>query len=288
MNHEEIESRAEYRVRIKVRNNLLLHAIEARGYAPGNKLAKKVKISYAFLNDLIHLRLSPLNRRGELWPSVVRLCSLLRISPFDVFSVEQLTALPQSTAELEMSSTDVSSILGAPLLISLPTPEELYSQKEIAGRVKEVLDTLTPREQKVLTLRFGLDGADSHTYDEISKIYFNVGRARIRQIEAKALRKLAHPSRAQYLLDEPHEDIINHPEKFFSSTKLKKRAIAEVKAAEKSTALIRPYKGICSVCSCDSFIIRTGVIGRHGPHGTCGGVGKLPTKITMLSNGTQL
>lgn len=286
MNREKTtEGRAEYRVRIKVRNNLLLHAIEACGYKPGNKLAEKVKISYVFLNDLIHLRLSPLDRRGELRPSVVRLCSLLRISPFDVFSVEQLTALPQSTAELEMSSIDVSSILSAPLLISsLPTPEELYSQKEIARRVKEVLDTLTPREQKMLTLRFGLDGADSHTYDEMSKIY-DVGIERIRQIEAKALRKLAHPLRAHYLLDEPHEDVINHPEKFFSSTKLNKRAIAEAKAAEETVMSNRPYRGICPVCNRDVMLGKTGFIVPHGPSRTCAGVGKMPAKITRLYHG---
>ena len=61
-----------------------------------------------------------------------------------------------------------------------------------------VLDTLTPREQKVLRLRYGLDDGKGRTLEEVGK-EFNVTRERIRQIEAKALRKLRHPSRSKRL-----------------------------------------------------------------------------------------
>jgi len=64
----------------------------------------------------------------------------------------------------------------------------------------EVLDTLTEREQKVLRLRFGLDDGRARTLEEVGK-EFNVTRERIRQIEAKALRKLRHPSRSRKLKD---------------------------------------------------------------------------------------
>ena len=64
----------------------------------------------------------------------------------------------------------------------------------------EVLDTLTDREQKVLRLRFGLDDGRPRTLEEVGK-EFNVTRERIRQIEAKALRKLRHPSRSKKLKD---------------------------------------------------------------------------------------
>ena len=62
----------------------------------------------------------------------------------------------------------------------------------------EVLDTLTEREEKVLRLRFGLDDGRARTLEEVGK-EFNVTRERIRQIEAKALRKLRHPVRSQVL-----------------------------------------------------------------------------------------
>ena len=64
----------------------------------------------------------------------------------------------------------------------------------------EVLGTLTEREQKVLRLRFGLDDGRARTLEEVGK-EFNVTRERIRQIEAKALRKLRHPSRSRKLKD---------------------------------------------------------------------------------------
>ena len=64
----------------------------------------------------------------------------------------------------------------------------------------DVLDTLTPREKKVLELRFGLADGRTRTLEEVGK-EFNVTRERIRQIEAKALRKLRHPSRSKKLKD---------------------------------------------------------------------------------------
>ena len=67
-------------------------------------------------------------------------------------------------------------------------------------QLMEVLDTLTDREQKVLRLRFGLDDGRPRTLEEVGR-QFNVTRERIRQIEAKALRKLRHPSRSKKLKD---------------------------------------------------------------------------------------
>ena len=64
----------------------------------------------------------------------------------------------------------------------------------------DVLGTLTPREEKVLKLRFGLDDGRARTLEEVGR-EFNVTRERIRQIEAKALRKLRHPSRSKKLRD---------------------------------------------------------------------------------------
>jgi RNA polymerase primary sigma factor len=67
-------------------------------------------------------------------------------------------------------------------------------------QIDEVLSELTPREQRVLVLRFGLEDGRSRTLEEVGQ-EFNVTRERIRQIEAKALRKLRHPSRSRRLKD---------------------------------------------------------------------------------------
>jgi len=79
-------------------------------------------------------------------------------------------------------------------------PAEAASHQLLKEQVQEVVGTLTPREQKVLILRFGLEDGRSRTLEEVGR-EFNVTRERIRQIEAKALRKLRHPSRSKKLKD---------------------------------------------------------------------------------------
>ena len=81
-----------------------------------------------------------------------------------------------------------------------PAPAEAASFALMKEQLMEVLDTLTPREEKVLRLRFGLDDGHQRTLEEVGR-EFNVTRERIRQIEAKALRKLRHPSRSKKLRD---------------------------------------------------------------------------------------
>ena len=82
----------------------------------------------------------------------------------------------------------------------VPAPAEAAAFSMLKEQLVEVLDTLTDREQKVLKLRFGLDAGRSRTLEEVGK-EFDVTRERIRQIEAKALRKLRHPSRSKKLKD---------------------------------------------------------------------------------------
>ena len=81
-----------------------------------------------------------------------------------------------------------------------PAPQDAASYTLLREQLEEVMKTLTPREAKVLRLRFGLDDGKARTLEEVGK-EFDVTRERIRQIEAKALRKLRHPSRSKKLKD---------------------------------------------------------------------------------------
>ena len=81
-----------------------------------------------------------------------------------------------------------------------PAPSEAASFLLLKEQLVDVLNTLTTREEKVLRLRFGLDDGRARTLEEVGK-EFNVTRERIRQIEAKALRKLRHPTRSKKLKD---------------------------------------------------------------------------------------
>jgi len=97
------------------------------------------------------------------------------------------------------------------------SPSETVASNDLKERVREVLKTLTPREEKVLKMRFGIDVASEHTLEEVGKD-FSVTRERIRQIEVKALRKLRHPSRSKKLLsffDKELEDQESAPDESF-------------------------------------------------------------------------
>lgn len=84
--------------------------------------------------------------------------------------------------------------------VDSPAPAEAASYTLLKEQLAEVLRTLTPREEQVLRLRFGLDDGRTRTLEEVGKV-FNITRERIRQIEAKALRKMRHPSRSKRLKD---------------------------------------------------------------------------------------
>jgi len=79
-------------------------------------------------------------------------------------------------------------------------PSEAVSLAMLRTEVEDILDTLTPRERRVLQLRFGLVDSQQRTLEEVGK-RLGVTRERIRQIETKALRKLRHPSRSKRLID---------------------------------------------------------------------------------------
>jgi len=89
------------------------------------------------------------------------------------------------------------------------SPSDTVASNDLKKRVREILKTLTPREEKVLKMRFGIDVASEHTLEEVGKD-FSVTRERIRQIEVKAIKKLRHPSRSKKLksfFDKDPEDI---------------------------------------------------------------------------------
>ena len=116
--------------------------------------------------------------------------------------VREIMKIAQEPVSLETPiGEEEDSILGDFIPDSdAPAPSEMAAFALLKEQLISVLDTLTPREAKVLKLRFGLDDGRSRTLEEVGK-EFNVTRERIRQIEAKALRKLRHPSRSKKLKD---------------------------------------------------------------------------------------
>jgi RNA polymerase primary sigma factor len=115
---------------------------------------------------------------------------------------EQIVKISQKTTSLEKPVGKEEDTMLKEFIPDeeMETPVESASFELLKGQVREVLQTLSPRERKILELRFGLVDQRPRTLEEVGKD-FGITRERIRQIEAKALRKLRHPSRAKQLRD---------------------------------------------------------------------------------------
>lgn len=132
-------------------------------------------------------------------PTVIEIGEELGISPERVKDVLKVAQLPISL-ELpigEESDTNLGDFIEDRNAVQ---PIENAAHQLLKDQIHEILVTLTPREQRVIELRFGLEDGRSRTLEEVG-VEFNVTRERIRQIEAKALRKMRHPSRSRKLSD---------------------------------------------------------------------------------------
>lgn len=116
--------------------------------------------------------------------------------------VREIFKISQETTSLQAPvGEDEESFLGDFIEDETqPSPVESASRQLLKDHLNEILATLSEREAKVLIFRFGLEGGDPKTLEDVGKV-FGVTRERIRQIEAKALRKLRHPSRRRKLQD---------------------------------------------------------------------------------------
>jgi RNA polymerase sigma factor (sigma-70 family) len=190
----------DYRVDIKVRNNNILKMIESRGYPSARKFCLANGFCYKSIHELINMQTAPIGKNGKLRSIVYKLADTLICLPEELFSVVQMeTALETNKRTLEVNEAEMQFMLATsvePLML-----EDQTDMDRLPEKMNEVLKTLTPREQKIISMRFGLgDYGCEHTLAEVAEA-FGVARSRVAQIEAKALRKLRHPSRTRDLDD---------------------------------------------------------------------------------------
>ena len=132
-------------------------------------------------------------------PTTEEIANEMGITEEKVSEIERI-ALDTISLESPVGEEDDSKMADFIEDESALAPEESTAQRLLREQLLAVLDTLTPREQKVIRLRYGLDDSHPRTLEEVGR-EFNVTRERIRQIEAKALRKLRNPSRSKRLTD---------------------------------------------------------------------------------------
>lgn len=148
------------------------------------------------LNKINKIKRTFLQENGRE-PSYEELAKELNLDEKKIKNIIKISKEPISL-ETPVGDSDDASIKDFIENENESSPADTVSNNDLKERVREVLKSLTPREEKVLKMRFGIDVASEHTLEEVGKD-FGVTRERVRQIEVKALRKLRHPSRSNKL-----------------------------------------------------------------------------------------
>jgi RNA polymerase sigma factor (sigma-70 family) len=193
----------EYKIKVSVKNNLILKAIAAAGYKNVNEFAKFNDLNANSITSLIRFSQSVYLKNGEISKAAQTLLDALDLMLEDLWTPEQLNLkIDKNYVERELEQSELNMLTHE--MKFLPSAESEFESKEFKKFINSLLNdsiiTLTEKEQKVLKMRFGLDGNEEHTLESISQ-KMSVTRERIRQIESKALRKMRHPSKSNKILD---------------------------------------------------------------------------------------
>tara|TARA_R110000868_G_scaffold85009_1_gene239475 strand:+ start:240 stop:857 length:618 start_codon:yes stop_codon:yes gene_type:complete len=185
-----------YRIKVSIRNNLLLNAIEEQGYPTVAAFERAMGVTSGRMNGLVSMRLAPLLDSGEFSKEAKMAMEVLGAAPTDLWTEQQLTIkLHRNSGQREIDADLVHHLLEQRRQMDyLPSPEDHLLERETNQLVDDLLNTIRPREKEVLINRFQND----ETYKEAGK-KMNVTQERVRQIEATALRKLRDPAKHGHL-----------------------------------------------------------------------------------------
>ncbi len=184
------------RIEARLRNNILWHAIYDM-WPSVAAFCRESGFGQDTVGRLLNLTESPLRANKEEYREVPkRLAAYLGFSCDELYPIE-LYSFEQVKVALEVPTKQLTFGLGAPLLLTEPENlEDVVTANDLRGKLDHALRTLTPREEKVLRMRFGLDEDEPMTREQVAED-FDISPKRVRQIEAKALRKLRQPSRSK-------------------------------------------------------------------------------------------
>ena len=186
----------DYRVKITIRNERLLSAIEGKGFESVAKFCAEHILDYVQTSEIIRGRLKPINENGKLNNKVENLLNILGLDIKDAFTPKQLQGFKNTSYEIKVKEKELKQLVNP-----VKNQELKYIETEVKKKISEVLAIrLTPREEKVVRMRFGIGTGTEHTLTEIGQ-QFSISNSRTGQILAKALRKLKHPSVACHLIN---------------------------------------------------------------------------------------
>ena len=190
----------DYRVKITIRNERLLAAMEGMGYKSVAEFSRSQGLNGVKVNEIISGKIPPLDREGNPKELTKEILEILNLTIEKAFTEKQLKGFKKHTFEVKIEEEKLLQIISP-----AKNQEIKVIEQEVKSKLSEILSTLTPREEKILRMRFGIGMNTDHTLEEVGRKFF-VTRERIREIEGKALRKLKHPTVAIKLMEAGAQD----------------------------------------------------------------------------------
>jgi len=190
---------------MRIRNAALIKAViedVERCETTLEKWCKVVGISSAFYQDLITFKTPPVHvsgkKDGEVKDKVKAICNMLNMEFEELFDIQLYEGIAVSKIVTYVTPEKLRQICNTPVERPTAIPTEVLNNV-MRRQLDELLESLTPREEKILRMRFGLDEPKEFTLQEIGED-FNLSRDRIRQIEKRALKKLRNPNKSILVL----------------------------------------------------------------------------------------
>lgn len=191
---------SDYRIDIKVRNNIILYKLKQAGYETISEFCRvnNAEKYISILSGIVSMTKSPLKKDEEFNSAIKYLAEKLNCSELDLFNESQMnTVLQTNKKSIAANEAEMKFMLeynnnDEHLLLEDQAQKDQFNEK-----ILEKIEILTPREQKIIRARFGMDGSKK-TLKEVGK-ELGISSTRTRQIECQALRKLRHPMRSKEL-----------------------------------------------------------------------------------------
>lgn len=189
---------ADLRIEVRFKNARLYNALCESGARSVKNWCDTAGVSYVGVLNYLKLSDSPYGVAGEPTPTARRIAAALGMDAGELFPPDLYSGRFAGARIAEVHSHTVSLNAARAERSALPSPEQVVVDGDLGQKMRAVLQTLQPREERVIRLLYGLDDGEAKSIEEVAE-YFSVTASRIRQIEAKALRKLRNPSRSRAL-----------------------------------------------------------------------------------------
>jgi RNA polymerase sigma factor (sigma-70 family) len=187
-------------VQSRFRNNILWQLMAGR---TASEVSLEVGCSPSKFGAFLNLKSSPFKvQRGtstrEYVTAALKIAAHFKVLPEDLFPASLYALELPDVVNREYESREVSLALASGQPSLLPSPVTEAENKELRGALEKVLHSLTPREERIMRLRWGLEDGQEYTLEEVAQA-FRITRERARQVESRAFRTLRHPSRLRKL-----------------------------------------------------------------------------------------